>query len=123
MSAFASANKIPLTEMLGIFEGLRGVPPGDWKSSEDLTPEAREFAAGLPLYWIDGSEPPFLILHGDADDIVPPAESQAFADILEEQGVTAEFQPVPGASHFSLTLTSPSFAQISTAVEGFIGKP
>jgi len=120
MSDFANASKIPLGEMLGIFETLREVPPSNWKDSSELSDDARNFAQGLPLYWIDGSEPPFLIIHGDADDMVPIGESEAFANAIQAAGGDVEFVSLPGAGHFSLTLTSPSFAKIAEAMEGFL---
>ncbi len=122
MSGIANANKIPLMEMAGIFETLREVPPSNWEDSSELSDEVKIFAGGLPLYWIDGTEPPFLIIHGDVDDMVPIGESEAFAKAVQAAGGNAEFIALPGAGHFSLTLNSPSFTQTAAAMENFMAE-
>ena len=122
MAEAASINKIPLMEMAEIFEALREVPSSDWKDSSELSQAARDFAQGLPLYWLDGSEPPFLIIHGDADDIMSIVESEAFARAVQDVGGEAEFISIPGAGHFSLNLASPSFPKIAEAIEAFLEK-
>ena len=43
--------------------------------------------------------PPFLILHGDRDTTVPPAQSQILADALTAAGASATFHLVPGLGH------------------------
>ncbi len=40
-----------------------------------------------PLTWVDPSDPPFLILHGEADDIVPVQQSQMLSDWLGANAV------------------------------------
>jgi WD40 repeat protein len=54
------------------------------------------------ITWIDGSEPPFLIVHGEADHTIPIVQSQAFAAALQAAGVQAELLLVPGATHESI---------------------
>lgn len=120
MSQAASNNKILLMEMAGIFESLREVPSSDWKDSSELSEAARAFAKMLPLYWLDGSEPPFIIMHGDADDMVPIGDSEAFASAVQDAGGEAEFISIPGAGHSSLSLASPSFAKIAEEIEAFV---
>ena len=44
--------------------------------------------------------PPFHIAHGEADDLIPIAQSEALAGALAWQGVDVEFDRVPGAGHF-----------------------
>ena len=45
------------------------------------------------------SLPPFLILHGDADDVVLYEDSEAFYDKLTENGYTADMVHIAGAPH------------------------
>lgn len=52
-----------------------------------------------PLAHVDRSDPPILILHGDADTTVPVADSEAFAAALEQAGVEHELRIIPGAPH------------------------
>lgn len=52
-----------------------------------------------PIAYVDRSDPPFLIMHGDADTAVPPHQSQLLYDALRAAGVKAELQFVPGVNH------------------------
>jgi len=56
-------------------------------------------AAANPITYIDGSEPPFLIIHGDADDIVPYKQSIYLRDALEAAGVPVAMHRVHGGGH------------------------
>jgi acetyl esterase/lipase len=56
--------------------------------------------AASPALVAGPGAPPFLILHGDADDLVPFAQSRALADALRRAGGEVELVAVPGASHF-----------------------
>jgi len=60
------------------------------------------WAEASALTWIDGSEPPFLIIHGEDDESIPPEQSQAFATTLQTAGVPAELLLVAGADHFGI---------------------
>jgi acetyl esterase/lipase len=44
--------------------------------------------------------PPVLLMHGAADDMVPPAQSIRMAEALRAAGAAVELELVPGASHF-----------------------
>jgi len=52
------------------------------KKRQDQDPEAYEAAS--PLFRISHAAPPFLIIHGDKDTLVPVAEARMFAQTLEE---------------------------------------
>lgn len=56
-------------------------------------------AAASPLTYVDGSEPPFLILHGDRDNTVPYAQSQYLRNALEEARVPVSMLRVLGGGH------------------------
>ena len=56
-------------------------------------------AAANPVTYIDGSEPPFLILHGDADEVVPYRQSIYLRDALEAVGVPVSLHRVHGGGH------------------------
>jgi acetyl esterase/lipase len=57
------------------------------------------FAAASPVTYITPDDPPFLILHGDRDQVVPLAQSQAFYDRLIAGGVEAQLVLVQGGGH------------------------
>lgn len=52
-----------------------------------------------PISWIDGSEPPYLLLHGDADRLVDPGQSALLAEALERAGSRVAFHLAPGLHH------------------------
>jgi len=43
-----------------------------------------------PVSWVDGSEPPFLLIHAEIDEIIDPSQSEMFAANLSESGVAVE---------------------------------
>lgn len=52
-----------------------------------------------PMAQIDGSEPPFIILHGTLDPSVPSAWSERFAGALEQASVDVELVLMPNVGH------------------------
>lgn len=66
----------------------------------DLVQEPDKFRAASPIDQVHEDAPPFLVLHGDHDSLVPLAESRYFADALREASRrSVTFVPVPGATH------------------------
>lgn len=56
--------------------------------------------------------PPFLILHGTRDSIVPFAQSEQLAAALHAAGATADLRPVPGADHLWVGLPDAEVEQL-----------
>jgi len=52
-----------------------------------------------PLTHVGKDNPPFLIMHGDKDMLVPVSQSQLLADALKRAGVDVTLKIVPGARH------------------------
>jgi acetyl esterase/lipase len=52
-----------------------------------------------PISFVDKSDPPFLIMQGDADTLVPPKQSQILYDALQKAGVKSELVMVHGVNH------------------------
>ena len=52
-----------------------------------------------PVTFVSKDDPPFLIVHGTADTLVPYAQSTEFADALKKAGVDVILQTVPGGGH------------------------
>lgn len=52
-----------------------------------------------PVKYVSKDNPPFLILHGDHDTLVPYAQSVELRERLEEAGVPVTLQRLPGAGH------------------------
>jgi acetyl esterase/lipase len=52
-----------------------------------------------PLFYVNKDSAPFLILHGDKDNVVPPAQSEDLAKALKKAGVKVTLQIVKGSGH------------------------
>ena len=56
-------------------------------------------ALANPITYVDSADPPFLIMHGDADPLVPHCESKLLYSALQKAGVQSEFILVPNGQH------------------------
>jgi acetyl esterase/lipase len=52
-----------------------------------------------PITHATSDDPPFLIMHGDLDDLIPPQQSLALQDALLTAGVDSTYIVVKGAGH------------------------
>ena len=71
-------------------EHLLGGPPAD------LPEKARQAS---PITYVTPDAPPFLIMHGDKDTLVPMAQSELLRDALAKAKVEAKLEVVKGAGH------------------------
>jgi len=55
--------------------------------------------AASPITYVTKDDPPFLIVHGDHDPLVPVDQSKAFQKKLKETGVESELVIVKGGGH------------------------
>ena len=62
--------------------------------------ERRDLAkTANPLTYIDKNDPPFLIMHGDNDQLVPLGQSKILAKALIDAGVEVTMKTIHGAGH------------------------
>ena len=94
-----------------------------WGAAYEDIP-AERLAEMSPIAQIDGSEPPFIILHGTADRSVPSVMSERFATALEQAGVDVELILLPDVVHaFELKpLTGPEMTLALNAVDEFLDR-
>jgi acetyl esterase/lipase len=52
-----------------------------------------------PVRYVSPEAPPFLLIHGDVDPVVPISQSRLLAERLQQAGATAQLLTVPGAGH------------------------
>ena len=67
-----------------------------------ITDEERILEIGRrisPIYQVTKDDAPALIIHGDADKLVPIQQAETLVAKLKEAGVTAELVVKPGAAH------------------------
>ena len=63
-------------------------------------PDAADLARQMsPVNWLSASSPPIFIAHGDADPVVPVAQSQMLARRLGELGVAHDLFIAPQGGH------------------------
>ncbi|HRJ74171.1 MAG TPA: alpha/beta hydrolase [Terrimicrobiaceae bacterium] len=72
--------------LLGLFASSFKDKPEVWKD-------------GSPILYVKAGAPPFLIVHGDKDEVVPYEQSVKFEAALKKAGVPAELLTVRGGSH------------------------
>lgn len=60
---------------------------------------ADKIAAVSPVTYIDAKDPPFLLIHGDDDKVVPVAQSHLGEAALRKAGVRVESIYIPGVDH------------------------
>jgi acetyl esterase/lipase len=70
-----------------------------------------------PMGHVEGSKPPFLIMHGSADTLVSPKQSVQLYEALKNKGNKVEYVLVEGAGHGDLTWYQPPI--IDRVVEWF----
>ena len=58
-----------------------------------------ELKAASPVTYVSTDDPPFLIIHGDMDPIVPLSQSEELASALESVGVPVSLVVVKGGGH------------------------
>ena len=60
-----------------------------------------------PIGHVDGTEPPFLLMHGSGDKVVSPLQSKKMFEALQNKKVEAEYVLVRGAEHGDLPWYQP----------------
>ena len=116
-SVAAVATFYPLTDFLALREssGQRGPFQSRARSVRRLMEQSdipglsgdeleRRLAVISPVHHVTRNAPPFLLIHGDADETVPISQSQALQKRLEENGVSAELVVKQGAGHLWPTI-------------------
>jgi acetyl esterase/lipase len=66
-----------------------------------MTPEEEKFLAPLisPITYADAGDPPTLLIHGDADQLVPIQQSEILEKKLKAAGVQVKLIVKPGLAH------------------------
>jgi acetyl esterase/lipase len=84
--------------------------PNKFKADPDHSPIAGLFGGpvpqhlelvklGNPLTFVKKDNPPFLIVHGDKDELVPLAQSEMLSETLTKSGVDVHLEVLAGAGH------------------------
>ncbi len=76
--------------------------PLDFAITGDLVPvfgDPAQWPGAQPLNFVDGDEPPFLLIHGLRDKVVEPEDSRLFAARLERMNVPVTLRMLPEGGH------------------------
>jgi acetyl esterase/lipase len=68
-----------------------------------------------PAHYVSKDNPPFLILHGDVDNLVPYAQSVELAELLTKANVPVTLQKFPGSGHGGPAFGLPGIQKLQTA--------
>jgi acetyl esterase/lipase len=81
----------------GVGESFVGVRGEVLKDTATL--EYKRAKEASPIYHVSSDDPPFLLVHGDKDDIVPLTLSESMYAKLQEVGVPTKLIRIEGAGH------------------------
>ncbi len=81
--------------------GLSGPYDFEIAGYEDVFGPESQWPEAQPIRFVDGDEPPFLLVHGTGDRVVEAKDSQELADKLRSVGGRAELLWLPDAGHIA----------------------
>ena len=85
------------------FAGMNATPDGNSAGRELLgcpgACDAAQIRSVSPVAYIDAKSPPFLLIHGTGDKVVPVAQSRGGEAALRAAGVPVEAIYIPGVDH------------------------
>ena len=80
------------------------------------------FEDASPIFRVHRNAPPFFILHGENDDVVPHTQARAFAGALRAVGArTVSYVEIPHAHHAFDTIATLRCQMTAEAVAAFLG--
>jgi len=114
------------TDLAGVI-GLSG--PYDFNISgklEEIFGPRSQWPEAMALRFVDGDEPPFLLIHGDGDRTVDVGNSRKLDFALRRKGVASTLEVIPGGNHFVTAAAFYDPARAPTvlpAILRFVGMP
>ena len=94
--------RTPLAQsMTEMFMGFAYLPPSMAPPGlvRDDDPEVKAFREASPTSHVTADDAPFLLIHGDADEICPIQQSEVLEQKLKAAGVTVRLVRVSGGQH------------------------
>lgn len=92
----------------GFLEQFMGVPYDGHEAT---------YQAASPLWQLQSGLPPFYVVHGEADDVVPVQQSDTFVAALRRLEVRVEYLRIPGEDH---SFSRGSFPMIERGYVSFL---
>ena len=113
-----------VVDMFGPVDLTRMFPAAQTRNASQVF-SADQLEAASPVTYISADDPPFLILQGDQDPVVPPEQSQIFYDRLTSANVPATLVMVKNAGHGFKPMTGkidPSRIELTQMIVEFFTK-
>lgn len=92
-AAVTDLRRMPTPEGANFVVSYMEIPPGNSSAVRAL------YEAASPVTQAGPNSPPTLLIHGDADVLVPHAQSVALESVLRQAGVATRLVTVPGGVH------------------------
>lgn len=87
-----------------------------------LADDPGRFRAASPIAHVHAGAPPFFVLHGRDDSVIPHTQASAFVDALRTAGAaTVAHAEIPNAHHAFDTVATMRSQMVSDAVADFLG--
>jgi len=89
----------------------------------DPVADVDAFKAASPIDLVGPDAPPFLVIHGSHDSLVPPTEARVFVEALRLGSRTAvQYLEVEGAQHAFDAVNSPRSRSVAAAAADFLSR-
>jgi acetyl esterase/lipase len=111
--------------MAGVMDLSRDFPNADIEAMKRVGFGEDNVAEASPITHITPDDPPFLLIHGDRDELVPAEQSQLMYDRLVQANVPAELIIVQNAGHSMISPNGsarPSLAEINQIILDFLAR-
>ena len=98
--------EVPASAIKGLI-GLAGpyaFDPRRYRSTRPIFADAADPFDTRPINFVRPDAPPALLLHGQADTVVRPANSQSLALALRSSGIAARYAPLSDTGHVRILL-------------------
>jgi acetyl esterase/lipase len=119
---YAARLGLSADEQAEILDILLNTPYETWRDIDGLSETGTMLLHSLVPYWIDGNEPPFLLIYGTRDG-TPFAGHEAIAAQLQAAGVEVTVAVIPGADHVAIiSATNIGFEEKCQAIEEFLAR-
>ncbi len=90
--------------------------------ADPIADETR-FREASPIDQVSADAPPFLVIHGSHDSLVPPAEARVFVEALRAVSTQeVRYLEIPGAQHAFDAVNSPRSRRVAAVAAEFLAR-
>ena len=111
--------------MAGVMDLSRNFPNADIEAMKRVGFGEYNVAEASPITHVTSDDPPFLLIHGDRDELVPVEQSQLMYDRLVQTNVPAQLVIVHNAGHSMIApggTTTPTLGEINQIILDFLAQ-